>query len=415
MAHNSRREGIENLVVEHETWRAGCVNLIASENVQSPFVRRYLDSDLSQRYADYAGRDLGARKYRGTRWVEQIEAQVIQLASELYGAQYIELRAISGHIAGAAVIMALTRPGDIILEASRDLGSHRMATKLGMTPALPLDVRFLPFDPWAYNVDVAKTLEMIERFHPRMVILGSSSFLFPHPVRELAEALRAYPETVLVYDASHVLGLIGGKRFQDPIAEGAHLVFGSTHKTLPGPQGGLILSNDESLMERIAQAVYPALITNHHLFRLPALGIALLELKYWGSAYANQIVGNAQQLGAAIQAQGIDVIAKDGRYTESHTLLLQVAPFGSGEEVAARLEAANLIVNAAHLPDVFGSEGIRIGVQEITRMGAREDDMDLLAELIAAVITGTKSPQDCLSQVKGFASCFQKVHFTWSE
>jgi glycine hydroxymethyltransferase len=415
MTAEPSREHIAHLVHEHETWRAECVNLIASENAQSPAVRRCLNSDLSQRYADYVGRDLAARKYRGTRWVEQIEACVAELASDLYGARYVELRAISGHIAGAAVIMALTRPGDVILEASRDLGSHRMATKLGMTPAMPLDVRFLPFDPWAYNVDLDRTLDMIADLRPRMVILGSSNFLFPHPVRELAQALRAYPDTILVYDASHVFGLIGGKRFQDPLSEGAHLVFGSTHKTLPGPQGGLILSNDASLMERITEAVYPALITNHHLFRLPALGMALLELKHWGAAYADQIVANAQRLGAALQARGVDVVAREGRYSESHTLLLQVAPFGSGQEVAARLEEANLIVNTAHLPEVLGSEGIRVGVQEITRMGAREEDMDALAALIAAVIAERRSPQDSLPQVKAFASRFQKVHYTWEE
>lgn len=407
------REKIEHLVNEHEKWRSECVNLIASENVQSPCVKRYLNSDLVQRYGDYIGRDFTARKYQGTRWVEQIEELVTDLAAELYGARYAELRTISGHLAGAAVIMALTKPGDVILEVSREIGSHRMAYKLGLTPAMPLDVRFLPFDPWAYNVNVTQTVEMIQKTEPRMVILGSSNFLFPHPVRELAEALQSFPETVLVYDASHVFGLIAGGRFQDPIAEGAQIVFGSTHKTLPGPQGGLVLSNSLEFMERIVEAIYPALITNHHLFRLPALGMALLELKHWGAAYADQIVTNAQRLGAAVQARGVEVVSKNGHFTDSHTILLRVAPFGTAQQAAARLEEANVIVTAAHLPNLLGTQGVRIGVQEITRMGAKESDMESLAELIVDVIVGTRSPQDSVPLAREFARQFRTVHFTW--
>jgi len=413
MAPDIGREKIEHLVNEHEKWRSECINLIASENVLSSYVKRYLNCDLVQRYGDYVGRDFTVRKYQGTRWVEQIEELVTNLAAELYGAKYAELRAISGHLAGAAVIMALTKPGDVILEVSREIGSHRMAYKLGLTPAMPLDVRFLPFDPWAYNVDVAQAVEMIQRVKPRMVILGSSNFLFPHPVRELAEALQPFPETILAYDASHVFGLIAGGRFQDPIAEGAQIVFGSSHKTLPGPQGGFILSNSLEFMERIAEAIYPALVTNHHLFRLPALGMALLELKHWGAAYADQIIANAQRLGAAIHSRGVEVVSKNGHFTESHTILLRVAPFGTGRGVAARLENANIIVTAAHLPEALGTEGVRIGVQEITRMGAKENDMESLAELIVDVIIGTRSPQDSVPLARESAGRFRTVHFTW--
>jgi glycine hydroxymethyltransferase len=354
---------------------------------------------------------------------------VRSLAADLYGAEYAELRAISGHLAGSAVIMGLTQPGDTILEISREIGSHRMAYKLGQTPAMPLDVRFLPFDPWSYNVDLEASIEMMHRLKPKMVILGSSNFLFPHPVRELAQALEELPDTILVYDASHVFGLIAGGRFQDPLREGAQIVYGSSHKTLPGPQGGLILSNNLEFMDRIAKALYPALVTNHHLFRLPALGMALLELKQFGAAYADQIVANAQQLAAGIQSHGVQVVSKsetgaatptepgeeNGHFTESHTLLLQVAPFGTAEEVADRLEQANIIVTAAHLPEVLGRHGVRIGVQEITRLGAREQDMEPLAALIVGVLARQRSAQDTIPLVRDYARQFQTVHFTWEQ
>jgi glycine hydroxymethyltransferase len=416
MTRSDEQETIQRLVRNHESWRSECLNLIASENALSPTVKRYLACDLVQRYGDYEGRDYTARKYQGTRWVEQIEELVTDMAAELFGARLAETRPISGHVAGSAVIMALTRPGDVILEVSRDIGSHRMAYKLGQTPAMPLDVRFLPVDPLAFNLDLEQTLDMIEATRPRMVILGSSNFLFPHPVAELAAALQDYPDTILVYDASHVFGLIAGGCFQDPIREGARVVFGSTHKTLPGPQGGLILTDDADLMDAMAHAIYPALVTNHHLFRLPALGMALLELKLWGRDYANQIVANAQRLGAEIQARGVNVVSRaaDGCFTQSHTLLVKVSPFGTATQVASRLEEANIIVTAAHLPEALGREGVRLGVQEITRLGATPEHMAPIAEWIAAVISGAQSPDKARPHVRELARHLRHPHFTWA-
>ncbi len=413
MACRDGKRTIEDLVAQHEVWRSRCVNLIASENALSPAVKRYLGCDLAQRYGDYVGRNIEARKYRGTRWAEQIEEMVTSLAAEVYKAKYVELRAISGHIAGSAVIMGLSKPGDTILELGRDLGSHRMAYKLGLASAMSLKVDFLPFDPWSYNIDLPRAIEMVKRVRPRLVILGSSNFLFPHPVREMAAALEDLPETILAYDASHVLGLIAGGHFQDPLDEGARIVFGSTHKTLPGPQGGLILSNSLELMERVAATIYPAVVTNHHLSRLPALALALLEMKQWGDAYARQTIANAQRLAAAMDAKEVPVVSRDGHFTESHTILLRVASFGNGEDIANRLEQSNIIVTPAYLPEALGREGIRVGVQEITRLGAKEDDMAPLASLIAAVITGEKSPHDALCLVEEYASQFRSVHFTW--
>lgn len=409
------RETMGQLVERHEGWRRECINLTASENALSPSVRRYLDCDLVQRYGDYTGRDLSARRYQGNKWIEPIERAVAQLASGLFGARYVELRATSGHLAGAAVLMALTKPGDIVLEIGRDGGGHRLATKLALSPLVNLKVHFLPFLPFAYNVDLGRTLEMVEDLRPRMIVLGSSSFLFAHPVRELGNALRRHPETLLVYDASHVLGLIAGGRFQNPLAEGAQIVFGSTHKTLPGPQGGIILSNNDALMDRISESVYPALVTNHHLFRLPALGVCLLEMRRWGSEYADQVIANAQALAQEIQSRGVDVVGHDGRFTQSHTVLVRTATHRSSKELATRLEQANIIVTAAHLPAELGTEGIRIGTQEITRLGARAHDMALLAQLLVDIITERKSPAETLPLARRFAQRLDTCAFTWNE
>lgn len=397
------RDELDTLVRQHEEWRRRCVNLIASENVLSPAVRAHLCSDLTGRYGDYTGRDADRRKYFGTSYVRAIEQRVDELARDLFGARYAELRPLSGHVAGAGVLMGLCRPGDRVLEIGSDGGGHRMAAKLAAGTLIDLDVRFLPFDAERWNVDVAASTALIAELRPRLVILGSSSFLFPHPVRQIAAAVHRIEGSVLAYDASHVLGLIAANRFQRPLDDGADIVFGSTHKTLPGPQGGLILTNDERLIEVVTTAIYPALVTNHHLARLPALGLALLEARCWGAAYADATIANARRLGAELSGHRLPVAGTHDGYTRSHTLLVGTGGYGGAEETGALLERAGIIVTAALLPANLGRAGLRLGVQEITRLGAAEDDMASLAELLVAGITRRASPEELAPRVAAWS------------
>ena len=411
------RAELTGLLARHEAWRSDCLNLIASENVLSPAVHAALDSDLVHRYADYTGRDLGARRYRGTRYVVEIEREVNRLARQVFQAGHVELRPIAGHLAGAAVLMALCRPGDIVLEIGRDGGGHREAGKFAGSELVPLEVRHLPIDPGRYNVDVAATARLIAATRPRVVILGSSNFLFPHPVREIRAALAGLPDSFLVYDASHVMGLIAARRFQDPLGEGADVVFGSTHKTLPGPQGGIVFTNRSELIARISDVVYPGLVTNHHPFRLPALGIALTEMLEFGPGYADQVIANSQALGVALSALGVPCVSDgslppDGpRYSGSHTILVRVAEFGSADAVAARLEAAGIITTGGLLPDALGGQGIRIGSQEMTRRGLREADAPEVARLIADALTERRPSAEIAADVAGLVRGLGPLRF----
>jgi glycine hydroxymethyltransferase len=174
------------LVAEHSAYRNSCLNLVAAENVMSPAARALLCSELVGRYADYTGRDLRARKYLGTRYLTEIEEEVNALLGALFRARYVEARPLGGHLAGAAAVLALTRPGDIVLELDSWSGGHRIAEKLNAVHHAQLDVRALPFDPTTYTVDAAATLELACDIRPRLIILGSSLFLFPHPNAELA-------------------------------------------------------------------------------------------------------------------------------------------------------------------------------------------------------------------------------------
>jgi glycine hydroxymethyltransferase len=396
-------QDISRLVNEHEAWRAHCMNLIAAENALSPAVRHFLASDLVQRYGNYAGRDLNDRRYQGNRFIQQLETGLIEIVRQVFGASEVELRAISGHIAGLAVIMATCRPGDTVLELSGGDGGHRLAAKAVESPLIDLKVFPLPFDPVRYNLDVEAICHLIRERKPSLVILGSSNFLFPHPVREIAACLSESPHTILAYDASHVFGLIACGAFQDPLREGAHVVFGSTHKTLPGPQGGLIFSNDTRLMNAISTAVYPVTVTNHHLMRSPALAVALLEMQA-NKGYARQVILNAQALGQRLSERGLRVVAAGQGFTQSHTILLQVAEYGTGKAVAGLLDEADIMTSYTSLPAALDKEGVRLGSAEVTRLGATEKDMVAAADIIADVVQRRTGPS---------AAC-EAVH-TWAE
>jgi glycine hydroxymethyltransferase len=413
MGADETRRTIEDLVSRHEAWRATTLNLIASENVLSPTVLAALGTDLEGRYADYPGRDPSARRYRGNRDIAQIEVEATRLAQEVFGARYVELRAIAGHLAGLAIVLAVCRPGDLVLELDREGGGHREAGRLAIAPGISLNIGAVPFDAMRFNVDTAAAVALIEERRPRLVILGSSHFLFPHPVRAIAEVVHRIPDAVLAYDASHVLGFLAAHRFQDPLAEGADIVFGSTHKTFPGPQGGIIYSNDDALMSRVSEALVPGLVTNHHPARMPALALALAEMQAWGAAYMDQTVADARALGRALASRGLPVIEADGVPTDSHTLLVKTAGIAPGADLALRLEAAGIIVTHATLPDEHGREGLRLGTQEMTRRGATEPTMDRIADLIADVALRGRAPEAVASDVEALVGSFGPVRFTW--
>jgi glycine hydroxymethyltransferase len=299
--------------------------------------------------------------------------------------------------------MALCRPGDTILELDATGGGHRLGEKLKAASIIDLNVLPLPFDARRFNLDVDRCRDLIAQVRPRLVILGSSSFLFPHPVSRIRAIVDTIPECYLLYDASHVLGLIAGGCFQDPLEEGAHLVSASTHKTFCGPQGGLVLTNDKPLAERVAQAIYPALVTNHHLHRLPALGAACLEWLDSGPEHAKTVIENAQAFGRALTAHQLDVVRNGQVCTSSHTVLAATRAHGRMGDLALRLEEAGIIAGATVLPELWGRGGIRFGVQELTRRGMMPDDAEPIAALIADILSARRTPAECREEVRHMA------------
>ncbi len=408
---------------KHHNWFSNSIPLIASENIPSPAVREAMISDFMNRYAEGWP---GERVYAGCVYIDQVELQCIELAKELFKSEFADVRPISGVCANLAVYSAISQPGDKMFALSIPNGGHISVgrRKFYGTAGLVhgLEVEYIPFSRDDMNIDVDKTKEkirkMVDEEHnpPRFIMFGGSLFLFPHPVRELADFLKNYNITV-VYDSAHVAGLIAGGQFQDPLREGAEIMTLSTHKTLFGPQGGAVLAY-EGYSESIKKAVFPGNTSNHHLHAVAGKAIAFAEMLRFGREYAEQVIKNAKMLGQALHERGLRVFAENKGFTESHQLVMDITQYGLGGDIEKDLERSNIILNRQLIPEdtkagrhYINPGGLRIGVSEVTRLGMREADMIEVAEFIKRVIIRKDEVRRVAEDVAEFRKNFSKVQF----
>jgi len=400
----------------HDKWRRReTINLIASENVMSPLAETLYLTDMMSRYAE--GKPF-KRYYQGTKYIDELEVFTCEVLNNLTSSSFCDIRAISGTIANAAVFRVLAKPSEKALIAPVQAGAHVSHTKFGTLGALGIEHIEMPYDAENMNVDVDKSIKMIEQIKPKFIVLGGSLYLFPHPVKELAPYARAVGSK-LVYDAAHVYGLIIGKVWHNPLKEGADIMTVSTHKTFPGPQGGGIFTNDEVVYKEISRTIFPWFVSNHHLHRLPATAVTALEMKYFGEEYASQIVKNAKRLAEALRERGFKVLGEHLGFTKSHQVVIDVKNFGGGAKVASKLEEANIIINKNLLPydspsEVANPSGIRIGVQEMTRYGMREDDMEEIAEFMKQVLIDNKDINEVKRKVIEYRKNYIEVKYTFA-
>ncbi len=369
------------------------MNLIASENVTSPTVRKILGSDLGHRYTS------PDHFYSGTRFTDQIGEMARRLVCDIFGSEWAEVAPLSGHVADMTLLSTFARQGDKILTVSTGDGGYPGITEAGYAKILGLKSLYFPFDKEKWNIRTSETVELIRSEMPKLVILGASFILFPFPIETIANACRE-TGSVLAYDGSHVLGLIAGGAFQQPLKEGARILLGSTHKTFFGPQGGIIAAfRPEG--ERIRKTIFPAIVDNAHWNRIAALAAALLEAKRSGRRYAIQVIRNSRALAKGLDEAGVPVRCREFGYTASHQVLLDMDRLKDSEKIPDRLQEANVIVD----------RGIRLGTSEMTRRGMRESDMNEVAEIISRIISGREAPRLAKKRVIALARKFRHVHY----
>jgi glycine hydroxymethyltransferase len=408
---------IQKCVENQNLWRGTkTINLIASENVLSRTAEAMSYSDFAHRYAEGL---VYHREYQGQQFHDEIEQIAINGVKSLFGCNFADVRCPAATIANIAIYYGLCNRDDKIFTLSVPNGAHISMRKFGGAGLRGLKIFDIPFDYDRYNIDMDLFGNLILGLKPNLITLGASVFLFPHPVREIKKICEDI-DTIIHYDGSHVLGLIAGGEFQNPLEEGADLLMGSTHKTFPGPQGAIVCTNNEDILHGVEKGIFPGTVSNHHLHRLPPLAIVCEEMKKFGKDYAKQIVKNAKAFAVELDKRGFKVLGKRLGYTKSHQILVDLSDYGKGLKNAQLLEQADIITNKnlIHGDGVdFASNpsGIRLGVQEMTHFGMKEPEFKLIAELFERIIISGEALDKVKIDVNELRSKFHNIKYSFDE
>lgn len=404
----ARLRALDDLVLANRRiYEQECVNLNPATNVMSPRAEAMLSAQLGPR----ASLGHPGDKYEtGLEAIEQIEVLAAELCAGVFGARFAEVRVGSGALANLYAFMATCRPGDTIVAPPPEIGGHVTHHADGAAGLYGLRTVPAPVDAGRYTVDVDGLRALARESRPRLVTIGGSLNLLPHPVaaiREIADEVGAY----VLFDAAHVCGLLAGGIWPSPLDEGAHLLTMSTYKSLGGPPGGLVLTNEIELAERVEAIAYPGLTANFDAGRTAALAVTMVDWQVAGRAYARAMVDTAGRLARELDALRVEVFGRDFGFTRSHQFALVAAPYGGGQRAARRLREANLLACGIGLPlpPVDGDlNGLRLGTPEVVRIGMTPDDMPTLASFLARGLAG----EDVGGEVSAWRAGFTGVHFT---
>jgi glycine hydroxymethyltransferase len=370
---------IESLIARNRSiHERECVNLNPATNVMNPRAEAALAAGLGAR----ASLGHPGDKYEmGLEAIEEIEVIAADLACRVFDARYAEIRVGSGALANLYAFMATCQPGDPIIVPPASIGGHITHRPGGAAGLYGLDIHECPIDAARFTIDLDALAELADQVRPKLITIGTSLNLTPHPVAEI----RAIADSVgaaLLFDAAHVCGLFAGRVWANPLDEGADLMTMSTYKSLGGPPGGLVLTNRADLAERIDAIAYPGLTANFDAGKTAALAITMLDWLDHGHAYATAMVDTASALATSLALLGLPLHAADRGVTTSHQFALDATGWGGGHPAALRLRDANLLASAIGLPGHEGMAGLRLGTPEIVRWGVTVDDMPELASLI---------------------------------
>lgn len=361
------------------------IELIASENYASPWVMAAQGSVLTNKYAEgYPSK----RYYGGCEWVDKAEVLAIERAKALFKADYVNVQPHSGSQANAAVMMALLEPGDTILGMSLADGGHLThGSKVNFSGKL---YRAVPYgvDPSTEQIDYDVIQQLAETHRPKLIIGGFSAYsriIDWARMRKIADSVGAY----LLVDMAHVAGLVAAEVYPTPLPH-AHVVTTTTHKTLRGPRGGLILAAaNPDLEKKFSSLVFPGTQGGPLMHVIAAKAVAFREaLQPEFKTYQQQVIKNAKYLAEALSSHGFRIVSGG---TDNHLFLMDLQSITlTGKEADEALGKANLTVNKNAIPNdprsPFVTSGIRIGTPAITTRGMKEPEMQLIAEAIAEVL-----------------------------
>ncbi len=386
-----------------------CFNLNPATNVMNPRAEAMLAAGIGSRPSlGYPG-----DKYEmGLEAIEEIEVICAELCARVFNAQYAEIRVPSGAIANLYGFMATCKAGDTIIAPPVSIGGHVTHHIDGCAGLFGLRTVSAPVNEDRYTIDVEALRELALKERPKLITVGSSLNLFEHPVREV-RAIADEIDAKVMFDAAHQCGIIAGKAWRDPLAEGAHFMTMSTYKSLGGPAGGLIVSNDAEIIERMDAIAFPGMTANFDAAKSAALALTMLDWIEHGEAYAAEMISVSQALASALDREGLPVFATQQGFTQSHQFAIEAAQFGGGQAASKTLRKAGFLACGIGLPiaPVEGDmNGLRIGTPELVRWGVTVDHIEEIAALIAAALKSDK-PETLADQTRKLRTQFDTLHF----
>ncbi|MCQ2434518.1 MAG: serine hydroxymethyltransferase [Oscillospiraceae bacterium] len=371
------------------------LELIASENIVSPAVMAAMGSVLTNKYAEgYSGK----RYYGGCECVDVVEDIAIARAKELFGCQFANVQAHSGSQANTAVYFALLQPGDTVLGMSLAHGGH-------LTHGSPVNLSGKYFNFISYGlgdderIDYDKVEALVKENNPKLIVAGASAYPRAIDFKRLADIAHANGALLMV-DMAHIAGLVAAGLHQSPIGL-ADVVTTTTHKTLRGPRGGLILTNDEEIAKKINKAIFPGIQGGPLMHVIAAKAVCFGEaLKPEFKAYQQQVVDNAQALAKGLLARGFDLVSGG---TDNHLMLVDLRPVHiTGKELEHRLDEVYITVNKNAIPNdpekPSITSGIRVGTPAVTSRGLLTEDMDKIAEFMYLCATDFENKADAIRE-----------------
>ncbi len=381
-----------SLVEKHNFYRNNSINLLPSENIISEKVKIILGSDLASRYSLMMDSSIHGIKvknaYGGTKYFDSILNYGEKLAKSIFGVKFAEIRPLSGHISAMVALLSTTKKNGKIMAIDPEFGGYDGYSTNYLPDILSMKYEPIPFDISSWNIDIEKFEKKVKSYKPDTVVLGASYMLFPYDLKYIKEISQKYSFSI-IYDASHIMGLIVGKNFQNDIFENSDLVYGSTHKSFFGPQGGILLTNNDEIFEKVRKNIVWRTMDNYHLNRIAALVQAMEEMKRHSINYSNRVIENSKYLAKLLDEKNFGIKSFNGFYTSSHQIFLK------NPEYCTKLEKSRIII------DCVG----RIGTNEISRLRFDKKDIDYLSDLM---VNGLK--RNVSEEVIKFRRKF-KIHY----
>jgi len=392
-----------------EIHEVDCFNLNPATNVMNPKAEALMASGIGSRPSlGYPG-----DKYEmGLEAIEEIEVIAAELCAEVFDAKYAEIRVPSGAIANLYGFMATCAPGDTIIAPPASIGGHVTHHAAGCAGLYGVKTIPAPVNADGYTIDIDRLRDLVKQERPKLITVGSSLNLFEHPVREVREIADEVGAKVM-FDAAHQCGIIAGRAWKNPLAEGAHFMTMSTYKSLGGPAGGIIVSNDADIVERLDAIAFPGMTANFDAAKSAALAITMLDWRDFGEAYGAEMIALSKAFAAALDAEGLPVFAKAQGYTNSHQFAIEAARFGGGQAASKQLRQAGYLACGIGLPidPVDGDmNGLRIGTPELVRWGVTTDRIEEVAALVARALV-SNGPAELADETRALRKEFSSLKF----